>query len=811
MDFIPPPKMKPRPGLVGLLAPGSTYSPRLPIPSCGTVASVGFVPGYSCGGSGGLSPPSLAQPREKILPLRRVKFKGHFQGRGTVPSGLPGKEGPPSAGEDSKGFLRYNLKVKRREIFSLVLFFLGLFLGGSLLSFSPSSLERGQGIFGNWGLRAAHWMLQAFGYGSLAFVFFLFLWALASWLEKRIWFFPRLIALFLFSSSVATVLAGLLPQGLYAPGGVVGEMIFRSFLPLVGKGGVFLIALLLAVLSLYSFSNFSLKRVLQYLGKGFRFFLSRMEVKVRVPTGRALEAPEPRRPKRAKPARKGKEKIKVRKERRKREDRRREPQLFPALEYQEPPVEFLKKPVHEEEVSLEEMRENSREIEEKLREFGIRGEVVKVNPGPVVTVYEFKPEPGIRVSQVIGASSDVALALGAENVRIARLPGKKTIGIEVPNRRRQIIYLREIIESREFIQSHSPLTLAIGKNVDGSPFVVDLRPFPHLLIGGATGMGKSVALNAMLLSIIYKAKPDEVKFLLIDPKRVEFPIYNGIPYLLSPVVTRVDKAIQSLIWAVKEMERRLGLLEKLRVRNISQYRIKAEQLRQEGQEVEQLPYIVIVIDELANLMLSAQKDMESLLTRLAQEARAPGIHLILATQRPSTDIITGTIKNNFPARIALGVPSRFDSKTILDQEGAEKLLNKGDMLFKSPNSSILRRVHGAFVSEEEVLKVIEYLKSSGAPQYRDIFSEVKERGRGSALGLSSSEDLYRKAIKLVLTTGKTSATYLQTRLRIGFPKASRFLMMMEEDGILSREDPKTKRREILVDPQEYLSSLEEGE
>ncbi len=478
------------------------------------------------------------------------------------------------------------------------------------------------------------------------------------------------------------------------------------------------------------------------------------------------------------------------------------------IEFQEPPLDFLKPPDGEIEVNQEEIEENAREIEAKLAEFGIRGSVERVNPGPVVTVYEFKPQPGVRVSQVIGASTDVALALGAENVRIARIPGKKTIGIEVPNRHRKTIYLREIIESRAFVESTSPLTLAIGKNVDGSPFVVDLRTFPHLLIGGATGMGKSVALNAMLVSMIYKSKPDEVRFILIDPKKVEFPIYNGIPYLLSPVITDVTKAIQALIWAVKEMERRLGLLEKLMVRNIAQYREKASLLRERGEDVEMLPYIVIFIDELASLMLSAQKDMEMLLTRLAQEARAPGIHLILATQRPSTDIITGTIKNNFPARIALGVPSRFDSKTILDQEGAEKLLNKGDMLFKSPNSSILRRVHGAYVSEEELMKIIEYLKNTGPVQYRDIFSEVKNKESVSA-ALSQGDDLYIQAVKLVLSTGNTSATFLQRRLRIGFPKASRLLDMMEQDGILSPMDPVTKKREILVDRMEYLRSLEE--
>ncbi len=691
--------------------------------------------------------------------------------------------------------------MKRREIFSLFLFFIFVFLSGSLLTFSPSQLYgKSGGIFGKWGIKTSHFLLQAFGYGSAGLIIFVLLWAISCWKENKIWFFQRLLAMLLFTSSVSVVLAAFVPSGIYASGGTVGEVLIKAFSPSLGRLGVVLAGLFLLLLSLYSFSNFSLKRTASYISRLIGFFFSRVVLQVKEPI--TLRAEKPASPPLPREKKKRAKKPKV--------EKPKEPDLFPIAEFQEPPITYLKLPEGHIEVDHEEIQENISEIEAKLREFGIRGRVERVNPGPVVTVYEFKPEPGVRVSQVIGASTDVALALGAENVRIARIPGKRTIGIEVPNRHRKTIYLREIIESPEFINSPSPLTLAIGKNVDGSPFVVDLRPFPHLLIGGATGMGKSVALNAMLVSLIYKSKPDEVRFVLIDPKKVEFPIYNGIPYLLSPVITNVTKAIQALIWAVKEMERRLGLLEKFRVRNIDQYREKAELLRSQGQDVEQLPYIVIFIDELASLMLAAQKDMEMLLTRLAQEARAPGIHLVLATQRPSTDIITGTIKNNFPARIALGVPSRFDSKTILDQEGAEKLLNKGDMLFKSPNSSILRRVHGAYVGEDEIMKIIDYLKKTGPVHYKDIFSEVK-RVESVSAALSQGDDLYIQAVKLVLSTGNTSATFLQRRLRIGFPKASRLLDTMEQDGILSPMDPVTKKREILVDRMEYLRSLEEEE
>lgn len=681
---------------------------------------------------------------------------------------------------------------KRAEFLFVFLLVVVVFLAGSLLSFSPEQLTSLEGnVFGTLGIKTANLLLQIFGYAAIALIVFLALWMSSVWKEERLWTVQRIVSAFLFTASFSILFQVCLKGGVYEPGGTVGEIFRRSLSSIIGLPGLILLAFVLLILSLYSFSNFSLRRSIEYIKGIFDFLSSTVEFRVKVREIKSRSAPV----RESKPSPKSAERVKV------------EPTLFPAEPVKEIPLEFLKAPTKEFQATEEEIKKNSATIERKLMEFGIKGKVVKANTGPVITVYEFLPEPGIRVSFVVNLFDDLALALGVEAVRIARIPGKTTIGIEVPNKRRTTIYLREILESEKFKFSPSPLTLAIGKNVDGSPFVVDLRPFPHLLIGGATGMGKSVAMNSMILSLMFKSPPEEVKFILIDPKRVEFSLYNGIPYLLTPVITDPEKAIKALEWAVREMDRRLKIFSEYRVRNLAQYRKTISILKEK--EVEDLPYIVIFIDELSNLMLTAPKEIEFYLTRLSQEARAPGIHLIFATQRPSTDVITGTIKNNFPARLALGVPSRHDSRTILGSEGAEKLLNSGDMLFKSPSTSILRRVHGAYVSEEEVERVVEFLKMSSPPQYRDIFQELKKKSSAS-FGHIGGEDIYRKALKLVLSTGNTSATFLQRRLKIGFPRASRLLDQMEEEGILSPMD-ENKRRKILVDPMELLKTIEEEE
>ncbi len=466
------------------------------------------------------------------------------------------------------------------------------------------------------------------------------------------------------------------------------------------------------------------------------------------------------------------------------------PSTMPAFP---PPVELLETPPTQRKGPSEATLQNlARALREKLREFGVEGEVTSVNPGPVITVYEFRPAPGVKINRIAALADDLALGLSAESVRIvAPIPGKDVVGIEVSNPEREIVYLREIIESEAFRRSRSPLTLALGKDQSGAPVVTDLARMPHLLIAGATGTGKSVFIHSVILSLIYKNTPERVRFLLIDPKRIELSIYEGIPYLLHPVVLEPRLATRALRWAVAEMERRYQLLEETRARNLDSYNRQAE---------EKLPYIVVIIDELADLMVVASKEVETLLTRLAQMARASGIHLLLATQRPSVDVITGLIKANFPARISFQVSSRTDSRTILDTQGAERLLGAGDMLFLPPGASKLKRIHAPYVSEAEVKRIVEYLRAQGEPEYLADFTALEEDSEGllEAPEDEADDELYREAVKIAMQQGKISVSMLQRRLRIGYNRAARLVERMEEEGIVGPSDG-VRPRPVLVD------------
>jgi len=494
--------------------------------------------------------------------------------------------------------------------------------------------------------------------------------------------------------------------------------------------------------------------------------------------------------------------------------------LFPDLgkkgEYHFPPFNLLDPGKPAEKVDKEELYDKKRRIEEKLKEFGIEGEIREYHPGPVITTYEFYPAPGIKVAQVANLTEDLSLALEAESVRIQRIPGKSSLGVEIPNNRREIIKLRDIIESEKFLESPSKLTFALGKDVHGGVYITDLAVMPHLLIAGSTGTGKSVALNSLIASILYKSTPEEVKLVLIDPKRLEFTLYEDVPHLLCPVINDPKKAHVVLMDIVRKMEERYKKLQGIKVRNIDQYNQQMKQILAEKQghltdeereKFQPLPYIVIIIDELAELMMVGAQEVEFFIGRLAQLARAVGIHLVMATQRPSIDVITGTIKNNFACRIAFRVPSKVDSRIIIDTMGADKLLGMGDMLFLPPNFPRLIRLHCSFISIPEVRRLVKFVKSQGTPTYDERIIQVV-RGDADQLWEDSGEkdERYNEAVQLILTTGQASASYLQRRLKLGYARAARVIDQMEQEGLIGPSEG-SKPREILVDRKEYLKDL----
>jgi len=467
-----------------------------------------------------------------------------------------------------------------------------------------------------------------------------------------------------------------------------------------------------------------------------------------------------------------------------------------------------------------ELKEIAARIKSKFEEFNVHGSVVQINPGPVVTTFEFKPEAGVKYSRITTLTEDLCLGLQAESILIERIPGKPTVGIEVPNTRREVISLRQILESEEFIDSNSRLTMCLGKDISGRIKVAALESMPHLLIAGSTGAGKSVMLNSMIMSILYKSTPDEVRMILVDPKRLEMGLYEGIPHLLTPVITDPKKATNALRNAVLEMERRLKLLAGQGVRNIDQYNKKVRLLASEprslfdedepqAEDLQPLPFILIVIDELADLMMLERGNVEEAVARLAQMARAVGMHLVLATQRPSVDVITGLIKANFPSRISFRVATRVDSRTVLDVMGAEHLLGKGDMLFLPPGSSRLTRVHGAFVTEAEINRVVEFWKAQARPDYDQTFLQAPpadEEEAESAEFEGSDDPAYHDAVRVVLEMGKASTSTLQRRLRLGYGRAARILDMMQHEGIIGPPDG-SKPREVLKRP-DWLEEVE---
>jgi len=492
--------------------------------------------------------------------------------------------------------------------------------------------------------------------------------------------------------------------------------------------------------------------------------------------------------------------------------------------YELPPLALLALPPEQgvPKLSQDALAQNAKMLETVLEDFGVNGQVVKVRPGPVVTLYELEPAPGTKTSRVIGLADDIARSMSALSVRIATIPGRSVIGIELPNVRRETVYLRELLAAEQFENAPAKLTLVLGKDIGGAPVMVDLARMPHLLVAGTTGSGKSVAINTMILSLLYRLPPEECRVIMIDPKMLELSVYDGIPHLLAPVVTEPGKAVVALKWAVREMEDRYRKMSQVGVRNISGYNQRLAEAAASGETLtrtvqtgfdpetdkpiyeqqtlalEPLPSIVIIVDEMADLMLVAGKDIESAVQRLAQMARAAGIHIVMATQRPSVDVITGTIKANFPTRISFQVTSKIDSRTILGEQGAEQLLGQGDMLYMASGGRITR-VHGPFVSDQEVEKVVEHLRSQGEPRYEEAVTEEAEEfgGDGAGGGGGSGDDLYDQAVALVAREGKASTSFVQRHLQIGYNRAARLIERMEAEGVVGKPNHVGKR-EVLV-------------
>src|SRR5438552_1544514 len=736
---------------------------------------------------------------------------------------------------------------RANECVGLLLLTMAILSGLSLISFNPDdpSLNisknplfdaRPANFIGFAGAYTADMFFQMWGYSAFLIPIFLGIYAfywLASWRVQSFGIRLSGMILMLLTLSVSFSMAPSLPpvRGYLPAGGLLGIVLADALEASLNPAGAVIVLAAAFFVSLFLSTTFSFAWAAGILKSRFHYVPVRLESwaerKAEKLREKALKEAQPKREKSPKS-----QTIFTEKEtsspsgRAGRDDStavtpgegsapilKPKSAKSPAPRPEFPSTTLLHLPAAAIAVDEDELRERARLIEKKAREFEAVGAVQKIHPGPVVTTFEFKPEPGVKYSRITSLGDDLCLALEAESVRIDRIPGKSTVGIEVPNDDRATIVLRELLESSDYQHNTYRLPLALGKDITGRIVVSDLQKMPHLLAAGSTGTGKSVSINAMILSLLFRSRPDQVKMILIDPKRLELGLYQDIPHLLVPVVTEPKIAQNALKWAVTEMEGRYKKLAKRGVRNLEAYNDQVKQLPIPGltggpadaeEDRDPLPYIVIVIDELADLMMTSPREVEESITRLAQMARAVGIHLILATQRPSVDVITGLIKANFPARISFRVASKVDSRTILDSNGAEQLLGRGDMLFLPPGSSRLVRVHGPLITEEEVIQIVDFLKKQGTPNYNESILESPEERFEAAETDGAVDDLYDEAVKIVIEMCKASTSVLQRRLRIGYGRAASLLDSMERDGIIGPPDG-TKPRAVLINKEDYLS------
>ena len=742
-------------------------------------------------------------------------------------------------------------RSKLHELTGLVLVAASILLILSMVSYQPldpslnvSAQER---EYANYGGKVGAWvsdvLLQVLGLAAFCLPFPLFFIGYKE-IRSRPLHYPFLKLFGFFSTLLAlsagvTLLSSRLPEIThFTPGGVLGVLLAERLLQYLNGPGSLLIVLTVLLLSLVLTTRFSVDAILTWIGQlnwnvfsvvanYFHRWRKRRRAKKQlkkirqkktwmaqpIPRKTAIESPSPIQEVELAPPPEGESdanpSIGITRPPAQEwgsvsSEDRVQPLPLPQLTkpHELPSLDFLQAPQEETSIDESELMSQAQKLATKCTEFDVHGRVLQIHPGPVVTTFEFKPDPGVKYSRITNLADDLCLGLRAESVRIDRIPGKNTVGIEVPNRSRQVIHLREILASTAFQESTSPLTLGLGKLINGSSYVTRMESMPHLLIAGATGSGKSVALNAMVCSILYKASPLEVRFIMIDPKRLELGVYEGIPHLLTPIVTDPKQASNALDWAVNEMEERYRVLAHHGLRNIDQYNqlVESDPAELAEDEPASLPYILIIVDELADLMMIVGKEVEGSLTRLAQMARAIGIHLILATQRPSVDVLTGLIKANFPARISFRVSSKVDSRTVIDSNGAEQLLGQGDMLFLPPGTSRLVRIHGAYISEKEIKHITQFLKSQAEPEYREEVLSAQEETESSLVDVGDlHDDLYQEAARFVAETGRASTSLLQRRLRVGYGRAARLLDMMEHEGIIGPPEG-SKPREILVPP-----------
>ncbi len=736
-------------------------------------------------------------------------------------------------------FMAFNISKERlgKEVAGVSLLFVATYLAISLASYNasdPSLNSVSAGVVSNFGGRfgafLADGMFQGFGLGALIFPPVMFAYAYnLIWNEDFhltsgrmvAWFgfilsFSSLMALWFnsFRLNGATIPAGGINGTMIPAGGIAGDIFAQLVLRYMSPIGGFLTILTFFVVTAMLAAHLSFKSIVE----------STLTIPNRIFTGlNNIWIIQKERRKRLAGAAAEKERFeeahktppsvveeKVEKEVKRFVDKAVQEELpMAGLGFRLPPITILDEPVKDaNKVDKETILMTSKILEKKLFDFGIEGRVSEVRPGPVITMFEFEPAPGVKISRIASLSDDLAMALRAVSIRIvAPIPGKAAVGIEIPNASRESVFLREILEWSELKGGGAKLALALGKDIGGNSMISDLAKMPHLLVAGATGSGKSVSVNSMIMSILFRATPDDVKFLMVDPKMIELSIYDGIPHLLLPVVTDPKKASVALKWAVKEMERRYALLAELGVRNIDSYnkKIEKEGRKQiasttDGETVryhERLPYIVVIIDELADLMMVARKEVEESIARLAQMARASGIHLLIATQRPSVDVLTGVIKANFPTRISFQVSSKVDSRTILDTNGAETLLGNGDMLFLPPGTSKLTRIHGAYVSDREIRDVVSFLKKQGTPEYDEEILKVKEEAGSSEEMMEDLDEKYDEAVSYVIEAGEASISKIQRKFKIGYNRAARIVEKMEEEGLLAHSDGTGRPREVL--------------